>query len=85
MLVGALITGAGWLGRNLWKSWREAQQGRKDEAQKRAEERDLARKEAKDYFSKKNQWESAYYALEHTALRHGVPQSELPETPDNRH
>ena len=44
-LLGAILTGIGWVIKRLWESWKEARDGRKDEAQRIAAERDKAKLE----------------------------------------
>lgn len=78
LIVGAAITGIGWLGRTLYKSWQEARQGRKDEADRIADERDK-------YRTLKLRWKQAYYELSYLAAKRGVTDDELPRTPDDNH
>ena len=44
-LLGMILGGIGWAIKRLWESWKEARDGRKDEAQRIAAERDKAKLE----------------------------------------
>lgn len=77
MLVGAIIPAIGWVGREFWKSLKEARQGRKDEANKIADERDK-------YCTLKLRWKRAYYELSYLAAKRGVTDKEMPPTPDDK-
>jgi hypothetical protein len=92
-LVGALITGGGWLGRELWKSWQEARQGRKDEAQKIAAERDEWKRKAAEnkalaetYYNNKLRVKDVLYATRRVAMEKGnLAPEELPPLPPDHH
>lgn len=45
-LLGMILGGIGWAIKRLWESWKEARDGKKDEAQRIAAERDKAKLEA---------------------------------------
>ena len=77
-LLGAIIPAIGWVGREFWKSLKEAREGRKAEADRIADERD-------QYRTLKLQWKQAYYELSYLAAKHGVTEGELPRTPDDKH
>lgn len=79
-LVGAIIPAIGWVGREFWKSLKEARQGRKDEANRIADERDMFRR-------KKSYWKNKYDELRAIVLALGLTWEQLdhiPPYPDDR-
>lgn len=80
MLVGALIPAMGWVGREFWKSLKEAREGRKAEADRIADERDLFRR-------KFSRWKNHYDELRAIVLALGLTREQLdhiPPYPDDR-
>ena len=75
-LLGAIIPAIGWVGREFWKSLKEARAGKKAEADRIADERDK-------YRSLKLKWKEACYATRQVAIKHGASLDDLPKTPDD--
>lgn len=92
LIVGAALTGAGWLGRELWASWQEARSGKKDEAQRIAAERDQWKQKAAEnkalaetYYNNKQRVYDSVWEHRRVARAHGIPDDALPEVPPNHH
>lgn len=76
-IITALISAtAGVLAKGFLDSWQEKRRGRKDEAMRIAAERDR-------YRTLKFRWKKAYYQLVYIASKAGVPDDQLPHTPDD--
>lgn len=83
-LLGGALMGVGWMIKEFRRSWKEAQEGRKDEAEKMANERDAARAEAKAQYADKRLWQDATYATRQVAMEAGVHQEDLPKLPHGK-
>jgi len=79
-LLGAIIPAIGWVGREFWKSLKEAREGRKAEADRIADERD-------HYRRMKSLWRNRYDELRAIVLSLGLTRDQLdqiPPYPDDR-
>lgn len=75
-ILGALLLGIGWVFKTFWGSWKEAREGRKEEAQRIASDRDK-------YKGLVWRWRKACYATQVVAIKAHVPEDQLPSTPDD--
>lgn len=77
-----LLTGFGWLVRTFWKSWQEARKGKKDEADKIADERDQAKRVATHYHNRKQRYKDVLWETRRVAIDdYHVPRDKLPDVP----
>src|SRR5690625_2962082 len=79
-LLGAIIPAIGWVGREFWKSLKEARAGRKAEADRIADERD-------HYRRMKSLWRNRYDELRAIVLSLGLTREQLdqiPQYPDDK-
>lgn len=83
-LLGAVITAIGWAVKEFRRSWKEAQEGRKDEADRIANERDSAKADAKYQYDRASLWRDATYATRRVAMDAGLRVEDLPRTPDDK-
>src|SRR5699024_3360974 len=73
-LLGAIIPAIGWVGRESWKSLKEAREGTKADADRIADERDR-------YGSMKSLWRNRYDELRADVLALGLTRDQLDQIP----
>lgn len=87
-IIAASITAVGGvLVTRFFDAWKQARQGRKDEAQRIADERDKLQGELRRVYALKRRWIAALsntqVAWNHYAILHGTPPPTFPSTPDD--
>lgn len=89
LVIAVIGTVGGVMAKHFSDRWKEARGRRLDEAQRIAEQRDKSIKDrdaARDEVGRlrrcKQEWEAAFHRLRIAAIRHHVPDEEIPRAPD---
>jgi cell shape-determining protein MreC len=72
--------------KQFWASFKEARQGRKDEAQRIAAERDQWKLKAESYYNRKQRLKDVLWQTRRVAMQKGnLAPEDLPDVPDDDH